>query len=35
MIHGVVSLVGLVFYGIANRGREMPAAVTAEGGEES
>ena len=35
MIHGVLSLVGLVFYGIANKGRETPAAAAVEGGEES
>lgn len=34
-IHGVLSLAGLVLYGIANMGREKPAAVTPEGGEGS
>jgi NADH:ubiquinone oxidoreductase subunit 6 (subunit J) len=35
IIHGVVSLVGLVLYGIANRGRERPAMAAPEGGEGS
>jgi EamA domain-containing membrane protein RarD len=35
IIHGVVSLVALILYGIANKGRERPAAVEAEGGEVS
>jgi len=33
MIHGIVSLVALVLYGIANKGREIPAAAEAEGGD--
>jgi len=35
LIHGVVSLVALILFGIANRGREIPAAVGAEGEEGS
>jgi len=35
LIHGVVSLVALIIFGIANRGREIPAAVGAEGEEGS
>jgi len=35
LIHGVVSLVALILFGIANKGREIPAAVGAEGEEES
>jgi EamA domain-containing membrane protein RarD len=35
MIHGVVSLVALILFGIANKGREIPAAVSAEGEEAS
>jgi len=35
LIHGAVSLVALILFGIANRGREIPAAVSAEGEEGS
>ena len=33
LIHGVVSLVALILFGIANKGREIPVAVGAEGEE--
>ena len=32
IIHGVLSLAALVLYGIANRGRQVPAAAELEGG---
>ncbi|MBN2026977.1 MAG: hypothetical protein JW854_09510 [Actinobacteria bacterium] len=35
LVHGVVSLVALILFGIANKGREIPAAVGAEGEEGS
>jgi len=35
LIHGVIALVAIVFFAIANKGREKPAAVTAEGEGES
>ena len=35
LIHGVVSLVALILFGVANRGREIPAAVGTEGEEGS
>jgi EamA domain-containing membrane protein RarD len=35
MIHGVVSLVALILFAVANKGREIPAAVSAEGEEAS
>jgi len=35
LIHGAVSLVALVLYGIANKGRERPAAAESGGGEAS
>jgi EamA domain-containing membrane protein RarD len=33
LIHGAVSLVALVLFGVANRGREKPAMVSVEGDE--
>jgi len=35
LIHGVISLVALILFGIANKGREIPAAVSSEGEEGS
>ena len=35
LIHGVIAMVAIVLFAIANKGREKPAAVTAEGEGES